>query len=586
MARLSESEINAVRQHADIVEVISHYLQVHRQGKDYKCICPFHDDHDPSMSISPDRQIFKCFVCGKGGNVFTFVQEYEKVSFPEAVVKVAQLTGYTLSVEPEIEKKSVDPHKQALYRVLDESINFTMYQMDTPNAAYIREYLDKRGLTHQIREKFQIGYNPSGNQLSTFLHAKGYKDADIVATNISKLSGNGIADVFEDRITFPIHDMNGNPIGISARTIQPNNPAKYINTAETELFTKGDIVYNYHRARFASRKEGKVYVCEGVTDVIAFAKAGIDNAVCTLGTSCTDHQIALLKRIAAKIVFCYDGDHAGQAATFRAGKMAMQAGCDIAIISNTTNLDPDEIINKQGEQALKELISHEISWIEFVLQFYLKNTNLNSFLEKKEMVQKVMIEINTLKDPMDRQYFIDKLSHLTGFTIQNQIQQELETPIKQNYSNQLSNIPDGAKKAQQLILGMMMNSNKAVKRFEEQLGYLIGEDEQVLAMMIVDDMHSSKGVTPSELIDETDSSSIKDLITTIASNSHFNDEYDDKVMDGAIRKIKRTILTHEADQYKESLMKELNDTSRDLLLNKYSNCLRELRRIIDEEDSE
>ena len=328
MARISQEDIDRVRSQADIVDVIGHYLQIQRKGRSYAAVCPFHDDHSPSLSISPDRQIYKCFVCGNGGNVFTFVQNYEKVSFPEAVGRVASLIGYPLSVQPDSYQKPKDPHKEALYAVLSETIRYTSYQMESSEGTAAREYMKKRVLDDSVLKTFEIGWHPGGDVLYRFLHAKGYEDRDLVSANVARSTPSGMHDVFSDRITFPIHDSHGNPIGFSARSMDPNNPSKYINTNETDIFVKGDIVYNAHRARTAARRAGFVLVCEGVTDVIAFWRAGVENAVCTLGTACTPKQISLLKGLAVRIVFCYDGDEAGQAATVRAVQLARKAGAE------------------------------------------------------------------------------------------------------------------------------------------------------------------------------------------------------------------------------------------------------------------
>ena len=581
MARISQDEIQAVRSRADIVDVIGHYLQVHRKGKSYVAICPFHDDHDPSMTISPDLQIYKCFVCGAGGNVFTFVQNYEKVSFPEAVGRVASLCGYSLSVQPEEYRPKQDPHKEALYKVLQETIRYTSYQLNTAEARIQKDYLNARGISSDMIARFEIGYNPSNDSLYRFLHAKGYSDSDLNDANVARISETGMHDVFADRITFPIHDAHGNPIGFSARSMDTASRAKYINTNDTEIFTKGDIVYNCHRAKTASRKEGRVYVCEGVTDVIAFARAGIDNAVCTLGTACTPHQINVLRSLAARIVFCYDGDKAGQAATFRAAKMARDAGCDVSVILNRTGLDPDEIIRQQSEQALRDLVKQEVSWMEFVLSYLSGRYNLNSYLEKKQFAQQVMAEINTLSDDTDRQYFTDELSRMTGMRFTPEKKREpVAAPLKR------LSVRDGSEKAEEMILCMMMNSVKACTKFEEELGYLNGADNQTLAMMILDARHSGRNADPASLIDASEDQKIRNLISTLASLHEYAMPYDEKVMSGAIRKIKITVLSAEADAYKQQLSGELNQISRELILNKYANCLRELRRYIDEENSE
>ncbi len=582
MARISQDEIDNIRAHADIVDVISHYIQVHRKGKSYVALCPFHDDHDPSMSISPDRQIYKCFVCGNGGNVFTFVQNYEKISFPEAVARVAELTGQHLSVDVSHAEVKEDPHKEALHKVLQETINYTMYQLDTPEAMRQKQYLEQRGLNDKVRQVFQIGYNPPGSALSDFLRKKGYAQKDMVQANVSVVNERGMYDVFSDRITFPIHDIHGHPIGFSARTLDPDNASKYINTNETDVFIKGDIVYNYHRARADARREGKIYVCEGVTDVIAFYRAGITNAVCTLGTSCTENQIRQLRTIAARVVFCYDGDHAGQAATMRAVQMAVKAGCDTAVISNKTGKDPDEIVSQDGAEAFQNLLKNEISWIEFALSYLKSQTNMDSYLDKKEMVAKAEKLIAMLPDQMDRQYFTDQLSKETGFQIKNITQEQLE-PVSPVTRHKLT-VPDGTKNAEMQILSMMMKSAEASRKFEEQLGYLISEDGQALSMLIVDAWHSRGKADPNLLIDETTQQPVRDLITSIASSESYSEPYDEKKFEGAMRRIRIEALNDEAEQYKEQLTAALNGTSMELLMKKYNECLTEKRRLINEEN--
>ncbi|MCR4950939.1 MAG: DNA primase [Solobacterium sp.] len=577
MVRISEEEINAVRQRADIVDIVGHYLQIHRQGKAYKAVCPFHDDHSPSLNLNPDRQIYKCFVCGAGGNVFTFVQNYEKISFPAAVGRVASLVGYPLSVEPEAAVKKEDPHREKLYQVMNESIRYMMYQIDTQDAAHEKEYLEKRGMNADVRNAFQIGYNPPADSLYRFLHAKGYDDRDIVSCNLGRMTESGMHDVFSGRIAFPIHDTAGNPIGFSARTLDPSNPSKYINTTETELFTKGDIVYNYHRAKMAARREGRVYVCEGVTDVIALYRAGIQNAVCTLGTSCTENQIRLLRNMAAKTVFCYDGDNAGQAATYRAAGMLRKEGCEVLIVQNKTGLDPDEILRNQGAEALRTMLKQEITWMEFVLSYFESRTNLNSYLEKKEMAEKVMSEISQLQDDIDRRYFTEKLSALTGF--------HLETaPVKPKETARPLNsvtIVSGTQKAEEMILKQIMNSTQAARKFEEELGFLTDSIRQRTALIILDAVHRSGKADPSSLMDEADDQNVRNLISKLAYEDP--EPYDEKIMAGAIRRVKIESLTKEADAYKQQLKADLNQETRELILNRYSACIRELRRYIDEE---
>ena len=582
MALISDEEITAVRNRADIVEVIGHYLPVNKKGKSYVALCPFHDDHSPSMSISPDRQIYKCFVCGAGGNVFTFVQNFEKVSFPEAVAEVARLVGYPLSVDPAAQKKPEDPHRETLYRILDETIRYSMYQMNTEEGKQYRDYLEQRGLDQKTREQFQIGWLPARDQLYRFLHAKGYSDSDLVSVNVVRTSPGGLHDVFSDRITFPVHDPQGRPIGFSARTIDRNTPSKYRNTNDTELFRKGDLVYNYHRARGPARREGQMIICEGVTDVIAFWRAGIENCVCTLGTSCTEQQIRLLKSSAAELVFCYDGDQAGQNATWRAAKMAMAAGCQISVIRNDTGMDPDEILRKEGPEGLQQLQRQKLTWMEFAIEYLKKQTNFENYQERREFVRKAQAEIDTLTDELDRQHFTEVVGEISGFRLE---YQKKEVPKQVRPRPAAARTRDGAEEAEELILAQMMAHPEAAARFEEKLGYLTDPQRNTAAMMVIDQQRRLGHTEPAALMDKAENEEIRRLLSRLATGWAYELPYDEKVFDGAVRKVRISIKEAQAEAIRRQLQQPMNATSREVLLKEYQECLIELRGYIDEENS-
>ncbi len=584
MAYISEQELEAVRAKADIVDIVGHYLPIEKRGNTYRAVCPFHNDHDPSLNLNPERQIYKCFVCGAGGNVFGFVQNYEKISFPEAVGKVADMVGFTLSVNPSVSPRQVDPKKQELYDVLNDTIRYTMYELNGVEAKREKEYLLRRQMDEEILKKFEIGFNPAGDALSHFLHAKGYEDRTIVRTNVARMSANGLHDVFASRITFPIHDAFGNPVGFSARTLDPDNPSKYINTTETELYVKGRIVYNAHRARDAARKASKLYICEGVTDVIAFARAGIDNAVCTLGTACTVEQIAVMKRLSVHLVFCYDGDRAGQNATVKAVRLARSQGCSVSVIENTTGKDPDEIIRQEGKEALLSLLSKEISWMEFYIKFESARVNMDSYLEKKEFVEKVLKEIDTLQDAVDREYFTNLISQMTQIPLS----VKKKAPTEHYAQNQVkpvrTAVPSGIDKAEEQILISMLKYPAASIVFEENLGYLINENRQHLAVLIMDMVHSEGKVNPQTLLDRTEDQNIKNIITELISSEFYDVEYDSDMLLGAIGKVKRTYLEKEAEQYRSQLAGPLNEESRKKIMQAYTECISKLADYMDEEE--
>ena len=579
MVRIREDDINAIRSKADIVDIISRYLPVSKKGKSYTALCPFHDDHSPSLSISEDKQIYKCFVCGAGGNVFSFVQNYEKITFPEAVVKVAELIDYPLQYEADTVREQVDPHKATLYRILDDTIKYSMYELNS--APEQKQYLVDRGLDERVRDRFEIGYNPPGDALYRFLKAKGYQDRDLFACNVIRNASQGFGDVFSDRIMFPIHDAKGHPVGFSARTLDPRNASKYINTNETELFEKGRLVYNAHRAAAEARRQGKIYVTEGVTDVIAFDRAGVPNCVCTLGTSCTKDQIRILKDLSARIVFCYDGDDAGQNATFRAGKMAIAAGAMVSVIRNSGGMDPDEIIRSGGKEALRDLLKNEISWGEFVLNYLSRNVNFDNYLEKKEFAQQAMKEIELLNDAFDRQYFRNEIEKMTGLHTE-----ERRRPEQQAVRRKEIRIPSGIQDAEELILMYMIRNPHAVSRFEEKLGFLSDPVRSKTAMLVVDRTRKKSVCTPADLIDATENEDVRQLVTKLATDERFDREYDEAILDGAMRRVRSYVIEKNIESLSEQLKQPMNDESRMILLQKYQESMQERRRYIDEDDSQ
>ena len=587
MPRLSEETINDIRRHADIVDVISHYIPIQRKGRAAKAVCPFHDDHDPSLSIAEDKQIYKCFVCGNGGNVFTFVQNYEKISFIESVYKVAELTNYPLELPKETFEVKVDSRKASLYKTMNDAIAFMKFQLQSISAKTYHEYLIKRGITKEIMDQFDIGFNGPSDQLRTFLKAKGHEDSAMLASNLIQLTQSGLHDVFYNRITFPIHDSLGNPIGFTARSLDPDAP-KYINTNETELYVKGHVVYNYHRAKMASRKLGKVYVTEGVMDVIAFAKAGIENVCATLGTACTKEQIRLLMQCSKTICFCYDGDKAGQSATAKAAKLAAQLGAHVEIVQNNTGLDPDEIIEKYGKQALIDMVKKTMTMMEFMFQWLKGQYNLDNYSDKKQFALRMKEEIEACNDDFDRQNFAHQLSLLTGFSLQalNMNAQHAEKPqpvVNRRHQKRLTTPLDGKTKAERQILVQMLSSKQATEIFKSQLGFLLNDVSQKCAMMIVDAYRRTSNCEVAELLDAAKEDEVKQMLLDISSDATLINNFDEEVLTGSIRRLKRAMQEERLQEINAKLREIRNPESIKALLDQRNELQKELRGYIDEE---
>ncbi len=582
--RLSEEEIAAVRNRADIAEVIGHYLPLVKKGRSVTCVCPFHDDHNPSLSISQEKQIYKCFVCGAGGNVFTFVQNYENISFPEAVARVAELTGTPLSFDPAALKTPADPRKAALYKVLQETIRYTHYQLSAQDGIPVRKYLQERGIDEAVIEKFEIGWNGPGDELLRFLKAKGYSEQDMVAGNVVRLSESGLHDVFASRIMFPIHDSLGNPIGFTARSMDPQATSKYINTTETPIYVKGRTLFNYHRAKPAARRENRILLCEGVTDVLAMDRAGIENAVATLGTACTREQLRLLRQCSTHLTFCYDGDQAGRNATYKAGQLALEAGFEVGVVVNATGLDPDEIVRQQGPQQLQQMCRKEQTWMEFVLDYLSSRYDLENYSEKKEFARLAAEQIRKLSDDFDRQNFARQLQQMTGF----ELDLSAATPVSPRSSAtqkaggmRLKRTRDGKTNAEHLILALMLTSHDAVTMFKEKLGFLLSEENQQLAMMILDYSRTHPQLQIADFIDTIQDESLKQK--TLELSEWECPQFTPEVMEGAILRIRRSMLEEKINDLKQQILRISNPESQAALLQERMQLQRELRGYLDEE---
>ncbi len=580
--RIAEEDINAIRSSADIVDIIGHFLPLVRKGKGMSAVCPFHDDHDPSLSISQDKQMYKCFVCQKGGNVFTFVQDFEKISFVEAVVKVAQIIDYPLHVE--VKEVIHDPRQHALHKCMQEAISYMSFQLHASEGANASSYLVKRGLNKEIMEMFEIGFNGPNNQVVKFLQAKGFSEADIVACNIGRWNDVGIADVFFNRIAFPIHDARGNPVAFSARTMDPNVQSKYINSNENELYTKGQIIYNYHRAKQHVKRAGYIILCEGVMDVIAFARAGIYNAVATLGTACTPEQIRLLKQSSRRVVLCYDADNAGQKATLKVAKEIIAVGCEVTIVNNATGLDPDDIVNKYGPEELKSMLDHPLTWIEFVFEQYKKQFNLENYSDKKQFTQLVKTEIDCLKDDFDRQEFTHRLSQLTGFSL-SQLKSDVSVAkqVKSVARVRLKPIESGKMNAESTILSQMLLSNQACEIFKKQLGFLASDLGQQCAILIVDQYRKNNQLNVADLINQCTSDEQRRKIIALSTDEMYVSNYDEDLLRGAIRRFRAALLKEQIDEMQTQIKTITNLESKAALILEKTQLQRELGALMNEE---
>ena len=408
MAYIKDEEINAIRERADIVDIISDYLSLKQRGKNFLAVCPFHDDHSPSLVVSRERQMFNCFTCRTGGNVFTFVMKYENVGFVEAVKIIADKVGYNLNISDYQDFSSVNKED---YDIMEFTKKYYLNNLFTEQGIKARKYLQDRGIDESIIKEFNIGLALSNKDtLYKLLNGKKYNADKIADLGLINKVGLDIYDVFTNRIMIPIEDLKGQVVGFTGRIYNnETDTAKYMNTRETDIFKKGHILFNYHNARNSIREEKCIIVVEGNMDAIKVSASGIKNVVALMGVAMSKEQIDVLKKLKVPVILMLDNDQAGLDATVKNGEMLLHSGVDTRVVRLTDAKDPDEYIRLKGVDALKDNIKHALKYIDFKLEYLKNNKNLNNMEDLIIYVQEVISSLNNTDD-LTKELVISKIS--------------------------------------------------------------------------------------------------------------------------------------------------------------------------------
>ena len=552
MSWISEDDIKAIRQQADIVDVMSRYITLEKKGKDYKAICPFHDDHDPSLSISTDKQIFKCFVCGTGGNVFTFVQKIENISFLEAVCKVAELIHYPLHMDTSQFQPKVDQN-QPLYDCVQSYIRFLTYELQSENGESVKRYLSQRKINEDIIKRFEIGYAPESSRSVKYLKAKGFNEQILTDTGLIRTHDLDTYAVFDNRLMIPIHDENGNPVGFTARRLnEDKDVAKYINTSETKIYHKGHLIFNYHRAKEFAKKNKRCILVEGAMDVIAFEKADIHESIACLGTACTKEQIALLKRLNVPLVVCYDGDKAGKAATYKFGKLAVDYGLNFSIVKNTTGKDPDEIFNELGKDELYLSVHKTVSFVEFLFDYLPNQYDLDNYEDKKKFTSEMQSFIERTCTDFEKADYYSRIRDLTGFDLSHQ-SANIPAPKKESRNNaavvrNIEPLKNGRTLAEHGVLWMILNSKLAADQFKDQIGFFQDPVCEELSLYCYDMYRNMDHIDFDVLMSYIEKEDVRNLLVSLMENPFHVDGYNEDFFNDSLMKIKECTLQDQIDQ--------------------------------------
>lgn len=396
--------INEVRRKNDIVDVIGEKIPLEKRGKNYFGVCPFHDDTNPSMSVSREKQIYTCFSCHATGNVFTFLMNYEHKEFNQVLSDLANRVGITLSG---FKTKKVSTKYDEWYKIYDLANKYYQNNLLSKEGEGAREYLKNRSIDDLTIKEFEIGYSlKMRDDLTKLLTMKGH--------SVDLLNKIGLSsedhDIYNSRLMFPLHDLNGKVIGFSGRIINNGKQNKYLNTKETELFKKGKLLYHYHIAKEEARVKKSVIIMEGFMDIIRASTVGIKNTVATMGTALTKDHIKEIKRLSNNIILCFDGDEAGVKATLANGELFKSEGIEVKVITLPGEDDPDTYILKNGKDAFQGLINNAIYYSDFKIKSLSRNRNFASSEEKANYIHEVLEEASKINDTIRTEIILKDLA--------------------------------------------------------------------------------------------------------------------------------------------------------------------------------
>lgn len=477
VAKIPEQVIEDVRNQSDIVDVISEYMQLTKRGRNWFGLCPFHGEQTPSFSVSTDKQIYRCFGCGAGGNAITFVMDIEGITFPEAVIKLGERAG----IEIDSSELSITPAKQVsaqetrMLEAHDFATSFFHHLLlNTEDGESALAYLQARGFSEEMIKDYQIGYAlPNWEALSILLERQGFELEEMAASGlIIQREDGSYFDRFRERIMFPLRNDMGKVVGFSGRVLPTSEEeAKYLNSPDSPIFHKSEVLYNLDRARPSIRKERRVVLMEGFMDVLAAAKAGITNAVATMGTSLTDQHCHKLKRLAEQITICYDGDQAGLEATKRAAILLQQKQMQVEVAILPDGLDPDDYITKYGaSQFVEQIINHPQAYLAFVKYFARKGKNFAYENDVLQYTHEVLVELAKRSSPMEQDLYIRQLAQETNISQEaiyadyrklaasaeraEKVEAPAQVAVLPEYH--LSKVPTGVDVAERIILAHML----------------------------------------------------------------------------------------------------------------------------------
>ena len=570
MNKIPYDEILNIQRKVNIVDVIQNYLPIEKKGKNYFAICPFHDDHNPSLSISPEKQIYTCFVCGASGNVFNFVMNYENISFSSAVLKVANLAGINIDIKQDNKEQIRDNRYDSYYKIFDIANKYYQNNLNSKYGTKALEYLKERNITKDIIKEFEIGLSLNDNLISKLLSSKGYNLNSLEELGLCGIKDKFLYDIFRNRIMFPLKDSLGNVVGFSGRIYNGENDSKYINSKESVVFKKGKTLYNYKNALKEAKEQKQIIIVEGFMDVIRLYTIGIKNVVATMGTAITKDHVSLIMKLSKNVVLLFDGDKAGEKATISAIDELSKVNIEPKIIRLEDNLDPDDYIIKKGKDAFLMHLNNPISKLDFVLNIKRSKTDFKDYNEISNYIKEAAKEISKIDDKIVYELTIKRLAKETLVDVD-------------TIKNIIGNIPSDKKEiiykpkkvkmdkyelAENYLIHYMLRDPNAILVYQNNVSYLSFKNLNLLALKILEfyEKNGYINVTDFTVFLEDDESLINEVLKI--DSIKLPDKVDVNVIKEYIKTIDDGIIKKEIKNIKEKISVEQDVAKKVILLEK------------------
>ena len=587
--RYSDEILNEVRENSDIVEVISQYVHLKRSGRNYFGLCPFHNEKSPSFSVSPDKQIFHCFGCGVGGNVFTFISKIEGIGFKEAIENLADRAGIVLPKSTNNEDSRKEELKSKVYKVNNFTADYYHKRLYKPESKAGQEYVKQRKLTNETLESYNLGFSGNYDELYKTLRKEGFNDEEILESGLVKKNEHGqYVDFYRDRFMIPILDVRNRVIAFGGRVLGDAKRFKYLNSPENIVYSKGKHLFGLNVAKRYDHK--KLLIVEGYMDAISLHQRGITNVVAALGTALTTNQGWLLRRNAEQVILGFDADGAGQNAIMRAMEVMQNMGCDMRVLQMTGAKDPDEFIIKYGSARFQKLMNEAISLLEFRVKVLEQNLDLEVASDKVKFLNEIAKLIAKIDNTIEQEIYIEKLSK--GYNISkeaifgqvNKLQyssrtqtNNLEKPkpvvIHKKETKVDNNVSEEIIKRENTIISILINNPENFQMIKEHMK--IEDFKYDLNIKIVKALYEELEKEDSNIslvLDKIEDEEIKNHLTAIMAEDYgISDSNDAKAIEDILRKYEREKLEKRRDELislsstetdavkRKELGKELND---------------------------